>query len=324
MRRRCKFPFVVMPITFLALLWSNLAAATTAPLSSFIVMWGDQPDQLGLSTGLEQENVGPLTFAVSPQGELYVADTVHRQIKRWQPDGTFQGVVVDGVRPTAMRFDSDGLLLLRTENGAEVYGPGGQRMFDVSVPREVPLVEGVGQDVWDEDGLLCMNDPDETVYCFEMGNARPTTATRVLAGRPAGKGRRILVYRGEKGIQAKQLTPSESNAPAPVVAAKRVGEIVMNATSARRFSNAQVGAVLFRGFLANQNLLIFETEEIVGRDVHLLLKGVRDGKVVTSLELPNESYTTIYKKVEVAPDGTVWQMMPTKDGVKFLRWELAP
>jgi hypothetical protein len=298
-------------------------AATTSPLSSFLVPWGDRPEQLGLITGKEVENVGPLTFALSPQGELYVADTVHRQIKRWQPDGSFDGVVMEQVRPTAMRFDSRGLLLLLIGHRVEICSSTGQHIGDLLVPENVPLVEGYGQDVWAENGLICVNDPDENVYCFDPEkDLAPTTAPLILAGRPAGEGKRILVCRNAQGIQARRLMAAKARMLAQEAAIRGAGEIVMSAHVAQRYSGAHMGAVLFRGFLKRDDAFVFETEEIVGRDVHLVMKALRNGKITSSLDLPNRYFTTVYKKIALAPDESVWQMLPSADGVKFLRWEV--
>ena len=41
------------------------------------------------------------------------------------------------------------------------------------------------------------------------------------------------------------------------------------------------------------------------------------------LELPNDYFTTVYRKFDVRPDGTVWQMRTTPDGVAFTRLEVA-
>ena len=37
----------------------------------------------------------------------------------------------------------------------------------------------------------------------------------------------------------------------------------------------------------------------------------------------NDYFTTVYRKFDVRPDGTVWQMRTTPDGVAFTRLEVA-
>lgn len=288
--------------------------------NSFRIGWGDRPEQLGILQGEEMERVGPLTFAVAPDGEIYVADSVHRQVKRWQSDGTFAGVVLENVRPNAISFTENGALLLLTGYKIQVFTRGGQQLAEVTVPAPVPLVEGYGQDVWEEEGHICVNDPDERTYCFNPTDSTPTTAGAMMVGRQAGKGERVLVAGGERGAHAHKLTVPEEwtrvhldKFTPPKVAC------FFDPKAVRRQSPAR-GGLLFKGVWEKPRRYVFEMEEVGDRDVKLMIVSTSDGKSFARLELPNSYYTTVYKKTEVMANGDLWQMVTTPDGVEFVRW----
>lgn len=288
--------------------------------NSFRIGWGDHPDQLGILQGQEMERVGPLTFAVAPDGEIYIADSVHRQVKRWQSDGTFAGVVLENVRPNAMSFSETGALLLLTGHKIQMFTRGGQILAEITVPDQVPLVEGYGQDIWEEEGRICVNDPDERIYCFNATDSAPTTASSVVMGRRAGKTERVLVWGGEQGARAYKLTiPEEWAAPCLGKFEPAKAPCFFDPKSVRRESPAR-GAFLFKGVWEKPRRYVFELEEIGDRNVRLMIISTSDNKSFARLELPNSYYTTVYKKTEVTSNGDLWQMVTTPDGVEFVRW----
>ena len=42
------------------------------------------------------------------------------------------------------------------------------------------------------------------------------------------------------------------------------------------------------------------------------------GELLEAFSLPNDYFTTVYKKTEIAPDGSVFQMLTTPEGVRIL------
>ena len=301
------------------LLWARSEA------TSFTVLWGNKPEQLGLQTGSEVESVGPLTFTVSPLGDILVADSVHRCIKRWNTNGDFGGMLIDGKRPNAIACDATGRILLLEDHRVEIYLPSGERLHTILLPDALPLVEGFAQDIWMEDGLVCVNDPDEWVYCFDCDKSEPTTATKILAGRRLSDSARIFVTRQNRNVIARQI--------AAFSVLRRDVRDVLSVSPSNQFdfvklasrSQATPGGVIFRSFFPQQQYYVFETEEIEGNNVHLVAKVVSaKSRLVQTLELPNDYFTTVYKKIEIMPDGTLWQMLTQPDGVKFLRWKVLP
>jgi hypothetical protein len=291
-------------------------------VTSFTVAWGNNPDQLGLQAGPEIERTGPLTFCVSPQGELYVADTIHRAIKRWQADGTFGGTVAQDVRPTAMAFDSEGRLLLLTGRQVTVATQGGQPVMEMTLPAALDILEGYGQDVFEENGAVCVNNPDDVVYCFPLDDPRPTTASRVMLGRRGQNGKRVFVRKDSAELYAHELPAEAAAAPAQAARSLQKGWRLADLGQLTRATGATIGGVVYKGFVPERNAHFFETEAVAGNKVRLLLRTVSSGGKSTARELPNDYYTTVYRKIEVLPDGSAWQMLTSPSGVQFIHWSV--
>jgi hypothetical protein len=298
---------------FLSLLVGTWAGGAFA----FTVPWGDGPDQLGLNNQPEQERTGPLTFAVSSAGTLYVADTVHGAVKEFNAEGKYARTVLSNARPSHMAFDASGNLMLLDGHGVSVHRQSGEKLRTIDLPDSVPLVEGYAQEVFEEDGLLGVNDPDQKVYLFDPEIEKPTRALAVEWGRRWGKINRAgtdRVWGAGASISAWADQPAAVVGGAAVPSSAYLAPTV---SIGRRF-----GAVIYRGTAGPQQGRVVETEEIEAGRVHLLLRAI-DAPGNAATELPNDYFTTIYKKFEVLPDGTVWQMLTTPQGVEFTKTRLS-
>jgi hypothetical protein len=296
-------------ILFLTLILAALSPVLCAQ-SSFTVPWGDAPDRLGLVSQHEQERVGPLTFAVSPAGSIVVADTVHRQVKEWTPDGKYNRTLLDGVRPSSMAFDSRGNLLLLDGHQVLTVAPGGKIMKSIKLPGAVPLVEGYAQEVFEENGAIGVNDPDQLVYLFDPAESSPTTATTIARGRQTVPGKRAYT-----SVKSGVIAGAEEGE------AKTGGrEVTTVAMSPSGKDGRQMGAVVYRGLAGKAATRVFETEEIEPGGVRLILRAAPDNGIA-SIELQNSYFTTVYRKFDLLPDGVVWQMQTTDQGVVFTRIE---
>jgi hypothetical protein len=55
--------------------------------------------------------------------------------------------------------------------------------------------------------------------------------------------------------------------------------------------------------------------------VHLEIRKVSpSGKELATIQLPNDYFTTVYKKTEVEANGDVYQMVTTAAGVEIIKW----
>jgi hypothetical protein len=278
---------------------------------AFTVPWGLSPSNLGLRMGAEIEPSGPLTFTVSPAGLIVVADSVNRAVKEFSSDGRYLRTVATGVVPTSLAYDAGGRLLML--EGRRILTPAadGKVTEVLSVPDDVPLVEGYGQEMFVEEGRVAVNDPEENVYLFDPKDPKPFEPVAVRLGRRAPGGRAFTVIKGFNDASIR-LVP---DAPAQTRAAGRTLAMLSGAGP-----NGRLGVVLYRG--ADKTGAVYvEVERIAGPQVRLFVERF-SGESKSVLELPNNYMTTVYRKFEVQPDGSVWQMLTTREGVEFTRREI--
>lgn len=286
-----------------------------APLAeAFTIEWGDGPARLGLINQPETERTGPLTFAVTPRHSLAVADTVHRELKEFADNGRYIRTIARDVRPSSIAFDADGNYLLLDDHTVEVRTPTGNLLRVLTVPGQVQLVEGYGQEVFAEDGMIGVNDPDENVFLFGADNDHPTKPTTVGKGRKSLGGDRVFTQR--LGQQVTLQQHGSGNVAQKLEAVSAVSAI--NPEAGAR----QPGAVIFRG-ASPSGALFAEVEECETTSTHLKAKRFEAGRIAADVELPNQYFTTVYRKFTVEPDGTIWQMQTTPSGVEFTTRSMA-
>ncbi len=87
-------------------------------------------------------------------------------------------------------------------------------------------------------------------------------------------------------------------------------------------SASRMGVVVFRGTAGPGATPVWEAEELEPRAVRLTLRTATSSAPVA--ELPNDYFTTVYRKFDLLPDGTLWQMRPTPAGVEFTRRSVKP
>ena len=77
---------------------------------------------------------------------------------------------------------------------------------------------------------------------------------------------------------------------------------------------------MFKGADDAGNLYV-EVERIAGTKVGLQVHRYSiQGKRLAVFDMENRYFTTVYKKTEVTPDGSVYQMLTMPDGVRILRF----
>ncbi|MCX7719361.1 MAG: hypothetical protein N2111_13305 [Candidatus Sumerlaeaceae bacterium] len=288
-----------------------LLALASAVAGAFTVPWGTAPENLGLRTGPEIEPSGPLTFTVSPSGSIIVADSVNRCVKEFSSEGKYLRTLAVDVVPSSLTHDASGRLLMLEGRRVLTPGENGKVAEVLTVPESVPLVEGYGQDVLAENGRIGVNDPDEYVYLFDPKDPQPLEPAAVRLGRRAPGGRAFTVIKGFNDASIRLAADS----PAQTRASGRTLVLVAGSGPSGR-----LGVVAYRG-ADKSGANYVEVERISGRQVQLFVERYGgDGKA--SIELPNNYFTTVYRKFEVQPDGSVWQMLTTPAGVEFTRREV--
>jgi len=81
-----------------------------------------------------------------------------------------------------------------------------------------------------------------------------------------------------------------------------------------------LGAVLFKGIDSRGGVYV-ELEKLVGQKANLEVHHyAADGKRLALFEMPNDYFTTVYKKTEVRGDGTIIQYLTKPDGACFIQY----
>jgi hypothetical protein len=280
---------------------------------AFVIPWGDSPGQAGLVNQPEQERQGPLTFVISQAGNILLADTVHRQVCEYSPGGVFRKILISNVRPTSIALDSAGNILLLDGYTIQVYSNVGMLLHTIKIPDSVPLIEGYAQDVFEDEGLVAVNDPEEKVYSFSADNPAPAKPDRVSLGRTFSGGKRLFTKSANSqgatlGIATEQGPSARSSA--------------VSAASIKAPSSTSLGAVIARGESPDGGVFA-EIEEIQAGRTHLKIHQIKNGADTAEAELPDNYFTTVYRKFVINPDAEYWQMRTTPSGVEFTTGSLS-
>jgi hypothetical protein len=273
------------------------AASAQAPQTVFSSKWNEKGAGPGLINVPEHEIVGPLTFCVDG-GNVYLADTVNQRILR-AAAGSPAEVLAGNVLASAICPDGQGGVWVRVGNAIQRLDAGGKATAEkaiTSVRRGRIATEGYGIElVASPAGAVEFRQLDQSAETIDAGRqSREATAApdlRYFIKRFSGNDVRILGEAPDGKILVTVPVQIESGYP---------------------------GAVLFKGTDSDGNLYI-ELERIdagtIGLEVHAYAP---DGTPLRKIPLFNSYFSTVYKKTEVAPDGTVYQMITTPEGVEVV------
>ena len=293
-------------VTLLLLVMLALTGTAFAQMAEvvFSAPWGDLPGDMGLINQEEMERCGPLCFT-EDGGNLYILDTVHKQIVGATPGGK-SSVLAKNVTGWAMCGDGNGGVYVQTAEQIAHVGPDGKSGKSVRLKNQAgktpKLIEGYGNDfdVSPQGDLRVRSVKQELIPV----PGAPKISSASMKDAPNAS----LSYR------IKRLIKNEVR----IIGQEEGGKVLVSITV--QVDGGRAGAVLFKGMDAKGNLYI-ELENIkdgkIGLEVH---RYSQDGKRLTVFELSNDYFTTVYKKTEIAPDGSVYQMLTTPEGVRILRY----
>ena len=270
----------------------------------FSAPWGDEAGKMGLIHKPDMEICGPLSFCTDGKN-VFILDTVHKQIVGVDARGNAKviakdvvgwGICADG---TGGVFVQSGKQILHIDAGGKTKGRFG---VPIKADAAAKFVEGYGMDMFlDSAGYLCTRSLNQKV-------CRVNGVSRVRASRQPAGSLPSLQYK------IKRMSGNEVR----IIGLDADGKALVSVPV--RLDGGQVGAAIFKGTDAKGNLYV-ELESIkgdkVGLEVH---RYTPSGKRLAVYKLPNNYFTTVYKKTEVAPDGSVYQMLTTPEGVQIIRY----
>ncbi len=281
----------------------NLAPAEN-PDVIFSAHWGGKTASMGIMHKPEMEIGGPLSFCTDGK-DVFILDSVHKRIVGVDAGGQAKviakdvvgwGICADGVGGV---YVQNGRQILHIDAGGKTKG---RYLAVKKADTSKKFVEGYGMDMFvDSAGYLCARSLSQKAYRVSgvprlhapLGGAGESLSLQYKIKRMSGNKVRII------GLDA----DGKALVSVPV-----------------RLDGGQVGAAIFKGTDAKGNLYV-ELENINGRRVGLEVhRYAPSGKRLAVYKLPNNYFTTVYKKTEIAPDGSVYQMLTTPDGVRIIRY----
>jgi hypothetical protein len=285
--------------------------------------WGNSQDEFGLRTGREIEPLGPLTFALDEGGNIYVFDTVNRQVKKFNKEGGFEKNVVSNVFGTAIFIDANENLYLLKGHSVKQFSRNGDPVASYEIAKDIDLIEGYGEGVFrDKEGKLYVN-RIQTRYCI----GKPTK-TEMKAGLAISLFE-LLSPNKQVGSETFGMPGSEPNSYFAVEwlnnhrASIKILDTAGITTKKISMETTDVfGGILFLG-QDQQGAFYIETERItVDNYVHLeIRKYSLKGDMLTKIEFSNDYFTTVYKKIDIDNQGNIYHFLTTPNGVRLTKWE---
>ncbi|MBI5486420.1 MAG: hypothetical protein HY905_03720 [Deltaproteobacteria bacterium] len=299
-----------------------IAATPAAAAEPEVVVrteWGAQPGQLGKRDARESAPEGPMSFAVAPDGDVWVLDQVNRRLARFDADGrflatldlaseTFQGLAV-GPAGQLVLMDRLAARLVR------VLDPDGQVLGEVAL-EGYGIAEGGGTTALfaRDDGVWVEYDHRRTVRVLDA-QSRDPYYRRALEGRPLGSADVAGQARLDGPSAVALHTVDRGTGTTLAQATLRFDEPVRRIVE---LSGDAQGDVVLAVHLATEDPA--RDYAVVHEELAVL---VLDGALVERRRLstaPSTGPWEQFKELEVESDGTIWQMAFLDAGVEVRRW----
>jgi len=262
--------------------------------------WGDEAGQIGLINQPEVERCGPLSFCVDGSG-IFILDSVHQKVVLVEKNEI--RTVAENMNGWAICGDGAGGVFIQEGERIAAFdaqGKKGSHRLARSAGKSLKLVEGYGNEIFiNPEGYLCARTVSQTVYKADAPRVKKPAQNKKL---PAAE---FIIKRLDRNVVRLIGFDSEG---------KDIISILI------QLDGATAGAVLFKGADDAGNLYV-EVERIAGTKIGLQVHRYSiQGKRLAVFDMENRYFTTVYKKTEVTPDGSVYQMLTMPDGVRILRF----
>lgn len=294
----------IMALVLAAGSWS-LALAATPPEVLLSLSWGGKTTQAGLIHQPEMERIGPVSFCVQGRG-AYLLDTVNRRVL-YGESGAATRVAIADVVGWGIRADAAGTVFVQEADRIRQFPASGKspqlHIVKDSSGKAPVLVEGYGTElVEDGRGFLCVRSLDQRMH--RVG------AVVVNPARAAAPAKKDAVVRHEIArLDGNEVRLLGYDADGKVLVSVPV-----------RLDAGKPGAVLFKG-TDDAGHVYVEVEVLDGQRAGLEVhRYATSGARLGVAKMSNAYFTTVYKKTEAQPDGSVCQMLTTPEGVKILRY----
>ncbi len=271
--------------------------------------WGEGENEVGIIDMEELERSGPLSFDISESGEeILLLDTINRRVLKKVGENQLK-TIAKNVVGWAICDDKNNGFFIQGRKGLRHYSEKGDIDKDFAYQSRGKIIEGYGSELTlSKDNILELNNVDQKAIALVgiNGNGeikQPEKGNKITAEGRAGNAQSELRFK-IKRISGKNIRILGSDAD---------GKILV--TVPLKINGDKIGAVLFKGQDGNGNLYV-EIERIINNRAKLEVhRYSQKGELRKLYKLPNNYYTTVYKKTQITPKGDVYQMLTTEKGL---------
>ncbi|MFB3896178.1 MAG: hypothetical protein ACE14V_07745 [bacterium] len=283
------------------------------------ISWGLGSEEIGLQQGQEIETVGPTTFALDNLGNIYLYDFVNKQIKKYDASGKWIANIGTGLVCSSFCIDDAGNVYLLDVDShiVRVYSAKGELNQEIKIDDSIKLIEGYAQKIYiDAAQNLVVNRVNQQVHPLATIS---TTGLKSLAPIDQVKGWKNG-YLG-KADKYQYWMVWENKHRADIIISDGALNFAWGSISIQ--TKDELGAVLFLGQDTAGNIYA-EIERTDAKDIlHLeVWKYNSARKLVNTIEIPNDYFSTVYKKLEVDDAGNIYQMQTKPEGVRVIKYSI--
>ena len=275
------------------------------------LFYGAQQGQIGLKSVPEKERLGPQSFAVDGEGNMYLCDTVNNKVQVISPQGKLVTQISAKGYITDLAVDDTGNIVVLEESKKKLllYGKGGALKNEIPIPSSlIPEKDGLKI----QKGMVCLLSRNQTEY--EVGRMVKEELRTGLSKTEPVRG-----MTGAGGALYRVRMESKDRGEVVIVSKDR------NATRTMRLNLPRLVSIVFLGEDVKENIYLqVEQTRPEGKGINLrVLKMDPEGNVTASIDnIPNNYASWTACLLRVNDKGEIYQMLPTEDAVELNMWKL--
>lgn len=284
-----------------ALLGFNMPVFAQIAEIAFSAPWGNDEGQIGIINQPEMERCGPLSFCTD-NGLIFLLDSVHKQLVGLEPGGK-SILIVKEVAGWSLCGDGNSGVFVQAADRVVHIEPKGEKSeilkIDVKKGKHSTIIEGYGNELFaDHEGQISLRSVNQKIFTVTGAKSAKQFESSIL---------NVSLF-----FQIKRMLKNEVR----IIGFDAQGKDLVSIPVV--IDKGTPGAVLYKG-MDNQGNLYVEVENIKeGKAFLEVHRYSQKGERLAVIELSNDYFTTVYKKTEIAPDGSIYQMLTTKDGIQIL------
>jgi hypothetical protein len=280
------------------------------------IPWGTGADKIGLLDQPEIETLGPKSFTVN-NGKVFILDYVDQGIKAFDLNAKTISKVGEKIVGGSIALGPDGSFLVLNGKNINKISQNGLVEDSVDISKDIDLVEGYGQDVYIKNGKSLMINNHKAKE-FKIADIQSGKLLKSDAEKQSGSCK--PARKDDTGDQSSYDVKWVDRSTIQLSKYNKKDELTR--TIEIKTTDA-FGGVQIKGVDSKGNVYLEVERMTPDNYVHLDIKKInRAGKEVSSIELINNYFTTVYKKTEIDSAGNIYQMVTDQDGVRILLWTM--